>query len=117
MAGFLRFAVGNHDDLGATAKLGLFQSEFEPNDVEVAGQAITLCHYPMRSWNKSFHHAWQLYGHVHGRNWVSDLRGSSLTVDVDVNTFHGMVPWSFEELQTHMQRIYPRFKQNRDKHT
>jgi len=48
MAGFIRFAVGNHDDLGATAKLGLFQSEFELNDVEVAGQQISLCHHPMR---------------------------------------------------------------------
>ena len=41
---------------------------------------MVLCHYPMMSWNKSFHGAWSLYGHVHGR-----LKHPYLGLDVGID--------------------------------
>ena len=35
--------------------------------VRVGSVQIWVNHYPMRSWNKSFHGSWHFYGHVHGR--------------------------------------------------
>jgi len=82
----VRFTIGNPDTVMEPGRSGLFLSILGIEDVEVAGQPITLCHYPMRSWNKSYHGAWLLYGYVHGRNWEGDLRGSSLRLDVRVDT-------------------------------
>ena len=33
--------------------------------IRIKGQDVTLCHYPMTTWNKSHYGAWQLYGHHH----------------------------------------------------
>ena len=41
---------------------------------------MTLCHYPMMSWNKSYHGTWSLYGHVHGR-----LKHPYLGLDVGID--------------------------------
>lgn len=42
---------------------------------------IVLCHYPMMSWNKSYHGSWSLYGHVHGR-----LKHPYLGLDVGIDS-------------------------------
>jgi calcineurin-like phosphoesterase family protein len=41
---------------------------------------ISLCHYPMASWDKKPHGAWHLYGHVHGR-----FKNSGLSLDVGID--------------------------------
>lgn len=41
---------------------------------------ISLCHYPMSSWDKKPHGAWHLYGHVHGR-----YKNSGLSLDVGID--------------------------------
>lgn len=57
----------------------------------------------MRSWHKSFHGSWQLYGHVHGRLEEEDQRTSwSLTKDVGVDACD-YKPMSFSDLQSYMK--------------
>lgn len=43
---------------------------------------VTMCHYPMMSWNKSFHGSFQLHGHIHG---TQPLTGQIRRYDVGVD--------------------------------
>lgn len=90
---------GNHDDRSIRP---LFAAAIEQGMITVEGQAIWLNHYPMRSWNRSFHGSWMLYGHVHGRLEGEDAaRPWSLTKDVGVDACDYR-PWSFEDLSDYM---------------
>jgi len=55
-------------------------------------QLIVLCHYSMRSWNKSHYGSWHLYGHHHGG---LAPHGLSFDVGVDTNDFY---PYSLDEV-------------------
>ncbi len=50
------------------------------------GHTVILCHYPMLSWNKSFHGSILLYGHIHN-NPLPYTPPNSYNVGVDVNDF------------------------------
>lgn len=63
-------------------------------EIKVERQRITLCHYAMRTWNKSHHGAWHLYGHSHG-SLPDDPNALSIDVGVDC---HGFKPISFDEV-------------------
>ena len=58
---------------------------------------ITLCHYPMDSWPKSYHGSWQLHGHCHCRG---PKKKNRLDVGVDGHKFF---PWSFDEIIEYME--------------
>lgn len=73
---------GNHDknirnSTQFTKISELLDFRYKQFDTEIF---ITLCHYPMMSWNKSVHGAWSLYGHVHGR-----LKHPYLGLDVGID--------------------------------
>lgn len=93
--GEVHLIVGNHD--GGTLKRHAesFASVNQIREIDVNGQAIVLCHYPMREWHACWRGAWHLYGHVHGRLNHKPL-GHSLDVGVDSNRFR---PWSFEDIE------------------
>jgi calcineurin-like phosphoesterase family protein len=89
---------GNHDR-GEIAPV--FSDTLEQGMVRVEGQEIWLNHYPLRSWNKAFHGAWHLYGHVHGRlKREDDAKPSFLVRDVGVDACD-YKPVSFTELRVH----------------
>ncbi|WP_232831425.1 hypothetical protein [Pseudogemmobacter bohemicus] len=48
-------------------------------DDPAADKPVTLCHYPMMTWNHARQGALHLFGHVHG-NW----QGTANSVNVDV---------------------------------
>ena len=97
--------MGNHDrknkkqlkELAAIGRIELYEGFI---DTSINGQKITLCHYPMRSWNCSYHGAWHLFGHVHGRGQVSWW---SMDVGVDSNNF---MPVSFDQVKAYMEKHY-----------
>lgn len=90
---------GNHDHHSIRPAFG---HAIEQGMIEVEGQEIWLNHYPMRSWNKSFHGSWHVYGHVHGRLAVEDAANpGTLVKDVGVDAC-GYRPWSFGELREYM---------------
>lgn len=87
--------MGNHDPhrrSGApdSSLTSAFQSirELMKIRVEVFGvrQEIVLCHYAMRTWNKSHHGIWHLYGHSHGE-LTDDPNSLSFDVGVDSHAF------------------------------
>lgn len=56
--------------------------EIDRHDGERYNQKITLCHYPMESWESSHHGALHLHGHVHT---LGNLIGSGLKLDIGVD--------------------------------
>jgi calcineurin-like phosphoesterase family protein len=53
---------GNHDH----SEIGhLFSKTYHQYLFNVGGQKIFCSHYPCRSWDRSTHGSWMLYGHVH----------------------------------------------------
>ena len=90
--GKISFLPGSHDywmkeDISRYEGDIWTRHEFLPALVEIkhGGHHITLCHYSMRSWPRSFHGSLHLYGHSHGRlpSW-----GRSMDVGVDTNNFY-----------------------------
>jgi calcineurin-like phosphoesterase family protein len=61
--------LGNHDtDIHGNLEIqSAFTSVAFYREVDVNGQKIILCHYPLRTWNKSHYGSWMLHGHCHGR--------------------------------------------------
>lgn len=63
--------------------------------------SITLCHYPMRSWEKSHYASWHLYGHHHGM-----LLSYGLSFDVGVDCWD-YYPVSLEQVKEKMATLKP----------
>ena len=92
--------LGNHDNEQNYKKLlidGIIHGIYKQKGITVEGQYIWLSHYPHRSWNRSFHGSWHLYGHVH--NTCPDF-GLSTDAGVDKWNFY---PVSFEELKEYFK--------------
>jgi calcineurin-like phosphoesterase family protein len=90
---------GNHDHRSTRP---LFCEAWEQGMIQVEGQDIWLNHYPLRSWDRSFHGSWNLYGHVHNRLTDEDeANPHRLTRDVGVDACEYR-PWSFEDLRNYM---------------
>ena len=96
MKGTWYFIKGNHDSSQDIKHE--FNLQFMPDIMEITidTQPITLCHYPMISWNRSHYGAWQLYGHHH-RDTTDPLDslfgGKKFNVAYDANDFQ-VVPYS-----------------------
>ncbi len=91
---------GNHD---LPAYESLFNKTIQQGMIKHEGQKIWLNHYPMRSWDKSFHGSWHLYGHVHARLQEEDVKNSRvLTRDVGVDATD-YAPVSFTEMARYMK--------------
>ncbi len=102
---------GNHDHRSIGPAFG---KAVEQGMVTIEGKKIWLNHYPMRSWHKSFHGSWQLYGHVHGRLEEEDRRTSwSLTKDVGVDACD-YKPMSFSDLKSYMKPREKAFTEYRE---
>ena len=54
-------------------------------EIKYRHKYITLCHYAMRGWPRSFHGSLHLFGHSHGR---LPKYGRSMDVGVDTNNFY-----------------------------
>ena len=61
-------------------------------ELKVNDKYLVLCHYPMRSWPRSFHGSIQLFGHCHGS---MKPEGKQMDVGVDTNDFY---PYSLEQI-------------------
>ena len=71
-------------------------------DIVVDTQPITLCHYPMVSWNKSHYGAWQLFGHHHSLFTLSNsyvFEGKKMNVCTDLYNYY---PIDFEFIKNNM---------------
>ena len=74
-------------------------------EIKIRGTSVTLCHYPMITWNKSHYNAWQLFGHhhvsSHGHDKIHHLAsGKQLNVNLE---FHDYKPWTEDEIVEYME--------------
>lgn len=98
------FLVGNHDNFNGSLRQLAKSFGIEIIDgflnINIEGQAITLCHYPMQSFYKSHFGAWSLYGHHHSDvNQV--ITGKRMNVGVDQNNFF---PVSYTQVKEYMKK-------------
>lgn len=105
------FIIGNHDKPSVTEALDYLGIEYhiildlQIKDDELGYQPITLCHYPMLSWNQSHRGAWNLFGHHHGST-TDILHGLSYRhLDVGVDK-HNFTPISFDQVKTIITKQY-----------
>jgi len=84
LRGRLHLVLGNHDQI-IRKNRSIFSQYFDSiQDMRELNvdkkKTIVLCHYPMRSWNKSNYGSIQLHGHVHGS---LEPYGRSVDVGID----------------------------------
>jgi len=92
--------TGNHDKMNVVAKEKFFEIHTFL-ERKINGQEITLCHYPLSTFNKIWHGAWHLYGHVHG---VRKERDDFPACDVGVDVWD-FQPVHFDVIQDKMKDI------------
>lgn len=105
--------LGNHDGnvvLGALDEVGIQHTHLrdiviDDPEMDHGKQCITLCHYPMISWNKSHYGAWQLYGHHHGSKKGFENKLTYAQLDVSVEA-HNYEPISYDEVKTLITKQY-----------
>jgi calcineurin-like phosphoesterase family protein len=72
---------------------------------DIEGQSVTLCHYPMLTFNKSHFGAWQLFGHHHNGNYHKvippQFMGKKMNIGVDMNEFK---PVSWNQVVEYMKK-------------
>ena len=64
-------------------------------EIKVGDQKIILDHYPGVTWSGSYRGSWQLYGHIHEKDF-DQAKPSQYNVSVERNNY---TPISFEEIE------------------
>ena len=72
---------------------GFVNIKVSDDEFDTGEQYVTVCHYPMLSWYRSYHGAWQLFGHVHGT-----IKGGVNQLDVGVDV-HNFTPVNWESVK------------------
>lgn len=93
--------LGNHDNYRAMKDLGWNWIK-EQFGLKIGKYYIFLNHYPMRSWNRSFHGAPHLFGHVHGK-----MKPWGLSFDVGVDCWN-YTPISLETVKQEINKLEQR---------
>jgi len=71
--------IGNHDRMSQKSLEQFTEVIGKPNSPGILQTTIdnkycVFCHFPLWSWNGSFHGSWHFYGHCHGRKRELDAR-------------------------------------------
>lgn len=92
---------GNHDHkFDFTLKRKVMHVKNVHYEIKIRNQDITLCHYPMLTWNRSHWDAWHLYGHHHTPLPEHLQSGKKMNVNFDV--LHR--PIEFDEVNEFMDK-------------
>jgi len=109
--GTKHLVMGNHDKLirnnqdafiNKNKGDNFFSSIQEYKEININGQHICLFHFAMRSWHRSHHGSYALFGHSHGS---LEPLGKSVDVGVDAKFITDEYrPVSFEEVKYFMDK-------------
>lgn len=98
--------LGNHDHMSREVYRECFKEVYDGIvDKIIDHQKVTLCHYPMMSWNCSCHGSWLFHGHAHGRVPEIDNR---LSIDVGVD----IPKWNYSPVSWDTLKVIFRQKYN-----
>lgn len=115
--------LGNHDRTLFQKQANFigkdkFLSISQQKTIKVDDQEITLCHFPMRTWERAGKGSWMLHGHCHGtlEKYQKEIKGfwrklfSFLitkeyykTMDVGIDSHPEFRPYSFEAIKGFME--------------
>lgn len=89
---------GNHDKVTIKAAIRCNKIEVvgKIHEIDIDGEHVVLCHYPMLEWPRYHKGSWHLFGHVHGNIAPSTLPPKCCDVGVDVWDFR---PITFEQIR------------------
>ena len=101
---------GNHDDYIDVLNIkdkkefkcisNCFEEVCDYKEIELNGNKIVLCHYPIHFFNHRFYGGYMFYGHVHNvHEWhyVESFKRDLEALDVPCNMFNvGCMLWNFE---------------------
>lgn len=103
-----RLIIGNHDH--NWMKKSDLSKHFESVDyyleTKVDERILTMCHYPMVTWNRQ-NYSYMIYGHIHNDTdfdfWpILKTRDNALNAGADVNNYE---PVTFEEMLENNRRF------------
>jgi len=106
--GLIYFLKGNHDKAVKKPEPSAYfqwmkdyyELPIQDKEIDIKHK-IVLCHYPFRSWNKSFHGSYSLHGHVHGV--FKEENKNILRHDVGVDN-NGFTPISLKQVYDIMNK-------------
>ena len=84
--------LGNHDKKQWKQFKHLATSVADFKEINISGTLVTLCHYPMLTWNKSHYNSWMLFGHHHNKSHGTHeieqrTMGKMLNVNCEFNDY------------------------------
>jgi calcineurin-like phosphoesterase family protein len=85
--------LGNHDKRSIGEYSKFFNTVERLKEIRIENKHIVLCHYAMRTWNRSHYGSIQLHAHSHG---TLPPIGKQYDVGVDNNNYY---PVSWEEIK------------------
>lgn len=96
------FLFGNHDDEETVRKVASRAYDeigkriflYDYLEASFDGTKVVMFHYPMESWNWSFWGSWHLFGHVHAKLPMNQLK----RMDVGVDTNKDLVPYNLIQI-------------------
>jgi calcineurin-like phosphoesterase family protein len=101
MNGHFYFVFGNHD-AREIRHPKIIHSVKGFYDIKLHDQKITLCHYPMVTWNCSHYGAWNLHGHHHHPTIIQEkFPGKRMNVAMEAIN---LTPVSFDEVVAYMDK-------------
>lgn len=93
--GKINFLLGNHDKKDILESLA---PTYVYHELKLNKHYYVLFHYPMRSWNRSYHGSYHFFGHVHGGHDKENLYNSmDVGVDSAASLGLGYAPFALEE--------------------
>ena len=96
--------LGNHDKVirNQVPLQNLFEKIYPELHAEtIVGVYVTMCHYPMLTWNRARRGSFNLHGHVHSKV-PTDGKYRRYDVGVDANNY---APVSWEEIKKTLEKI------------
>lgn len=106
----IHWILGNHDK--RCNKEGLrkyFETVSRLKVIKVNDIEITLCHYPMLVWHRSYtKESWQLFGHIHKNTIDVPVMGKTANMNCE---FWDYKPVSFEQLEEYMKNRPENYEQ------
>jgi calcineurin-like phosphoesterase family protein len=92
--GRINVVLGNHDKQKNVIARNITGEVFQLKEIKVGTKDITLCHYPMVTWNKARYGAWHLHGHMHGM-MEGERKGR---MDVGIDCHPEFRPFNYDEI-------------------
>lgn len=113
----IHLLLGNHDigirhnkiietEDGYINSQNLFTTVDKLLTKKINGQDMTLCHFPLRSWEKGSQGSWNIHGHCHGTliPFMSEFKNKEgnrdcfKQLDVGIDTHKEFMPYHFDEI-------------------